>query len=88
MQEAEETAIRLLLEAISGGGAKANEQLGMAKQIGAKETVLLLDCHLPYRPEIIKQALANIDLNLLSNIDRVYLVSVSDQQVTDVTPIL
>jgi len=84
VQGAEKEAIRLLLNPTSKGDAKANEQLRVAKEMGAKETILLLDCHLPYRLEAIRQALADADSNLLSNIDSVYLVSVSDKQVTEV----
>lgn len=85
VQEAENNAIRYLFKA-TGKGAKANRQLGLAKEMGAKETFLLLDCHLPYRPEVIKQALTDTIPNFLSNIDKMYLVSVSKKQITDVTP--
>jgi hypothetical protein len=81
----EEEAIQRLFKKVSKG-VKANKQLGLAKQMGARETVLLLDNHLPYRPDIINQALAHLDTELLSNVDKVYLVSVSNKYIADVTP--
>ena len=82
----EEEAICRLFNPTTKGNAKPNEQLRAAKEMGTKETILLLDCHLPYRPEIIKQALTNTGPNLLSSIDNIYLVSVLTKQITDVTP--
>lgn len=59
---------------------RANEQLGVARKKGAKETILLLDCHHVWRPNVIRQALAVTDSRLLSNMSSVYLVSVSMQR--------
>lgn len=84
VEGAEEEAIRLVFNQTRWGNARPNEQLRLAKERGAKETILLLDSHLPLRPITIKQVLVNTDSTLLSDIDSVYLVSVSNKQVIKV----
>lgn len=65
---------------------QANKQLGLAKAMGAKRTILLLDCHFLWRPNIVKQLLTERDVSLMSNIDTVYLVRVSQKRVSKVWP--
>ena len=69
-----------------GKGAKPNEQLREARQKGTSETVLLLDSHMRWKPNVIALALNGIDQTLLSNIDSVYLVSVANSRVRRVWP--
>jgi len=70
----------------NGGMLQANEQLGLAKQKGAKGAISLLDYHLPsWYPNKVKQVLANnINSNQLSNTDAIYLVKVSQNRVSKV----
>lgn len=70
----------------AGKGAKPNEQLREARQKSASETVLLLDSHIRWTPNIVAQVLNSIDQTLLSNIDAVYLVSVTSSHVKRVWP--
>lgn len=70
-----------------GEMSQANEQLGLAKQKGAKETILLLDYHLPpsWRPNDAKQVLTNsMNPEQLSNIGAIYLVKASQSRVSKV----
>lgn len=65
------TAIIGLLE----GKGKANDQLGVAKRKGASKTVLLLDEHIDFDPQLAAEVIRGLDSSHLSNIDEVYLVS-------------
>jgi hypothetical protein len=70
-----------------GEMSQANKQLGLAKQKGAKETILLLDYHLPpsWYPNHAKQVLANkMDSPQLADIDYIYLVKASENRVSKV----
>jgi len=78
-------ALTLLFE--KGEMSQANEQLGLAKQKGAKETILLLDYDLPpsWYPNRAKQVLANkMDQAQLADIDCIYLVKASENRVSKV----
>ncbi len=81
-----EAAISALLEPNTGEMLKANKQLGLAKEVGAKETILLLDCHryMYWRPEIVEGILADMDLNSMSNVDVIYLVEAPHNRVAKV----
>jgi hypothetical protein len=70
-----------------GKGAKPNEQLREARQKGASETVLLLDSHIRWKPNTVTQVLNGIDKALISDIDAVYLVSVTNNRVKRVWPL-
>ena len=82
---------QLVVEAITslfnnGEMLQANEQLGLAKQKGAKGAILLLDYHLPsWYPNKVKEILAsNMDSKQLSNIDTVYMVNVSQKRTSKI----
>ena len=77
-------AVKRIFQPRGGKGAKPNQQLGLAKQMGAVNTFLLLDSHIADRPNIVSQALSKIDKTLLSSIDNVFLVSVSSGHIEDV----
>ena len=77
-------AVKRIFQPRGGKGAKPNEQLGLAKQMGAINTILLLDSYIADRPDIVRQALSNMDKTLLSSIDNVFLVSVSGSHIEDV----
>ncbi len=77
-------AVNRIFQPRGGKSAKPNEQLGLAKEMGAVSTFLLLDSHVADRPNIVRQALSQIDKTLLSSIDNVYLVSVSGSHIEDV----
>lgn len=70
-----------------GEMSQANEQLGLAKQKRAKETILLLDYRLPpsWYPKHAKQVLANkMDSSQLADIDCIYLIKASQNRVSKV----
>ena len=71
-------AIEQALNGVFGGRKepRANEQLGLAKHKGAKETILLLDCNplLHDKEQMVRDCLARLDADALSNIDHIYLV--------------
>jgi hypothetical protein len=79
-----EEATNALLDPAKEGILKANEQLGLARVEGAKKIILLLDCHLPWDPNSVKRILANKDHSYMSNIDEIFLLQVSDHQVSKV----
>lgn len=70
----------------AGKGAKPNDQLREARQKGASETVLLLDSHIRWKPNIVAQVLNGIDQTLMSDIDAVYLVNDINNRVKRVWP--
>ena len=74
-------AVSGLFESKDGRDARPNEQLGAARQKGASETVLLLDSHIWWKPNLIARKLKSVDQTLLSNIDAVYLVTVANSRV-------
>lgn len=84
--EAVKEAIGALFDHDKEGMLQANEQLGLARDYGAKKTVLLLDCHLLWRPNAVRQIFASIDSSSMSNIDVIYLVEVSQERVSKVWP--
>jgi len=65
---------------------QASKQLALAKEKGAKETVLLLDYHLPsWYPNVVKQVLGNyMNSEYLSSIDTIYLVKASQNRISKV----
>jgi nitrous oxide reductase accessory protein NosL len=65
---------------------KANTQLALAKQKGAKGTILLLDYDLPsWYPDDARQVLANnLNSEQLFNMNAIYLVKVSQNRVSKV----
>jgi len=67
--------------------SKPNEQLKEAKQKGASETILLLDSHILWEPNIIAKVLKGTAQSLMSNIDAIYLVSVSNDKVKGIWPL-
>jgi len=79
-----EEATNALFDPAKEGILKANEQLGLARVKGAKKTILLLDCHLPWEPNSVKRILASKDHSYMSNIDEIFLLQVSDHQVSKV----
>ena len=70
----------------NGEMLKADTQLGLAKQKGAKETILLLDYDLPsWYPSHVRQVLANnLNSKNSSNMDAIYLVKTSQNRVSKV----
>jgi len=79
-----EEATNALFDPSKEGILKANEQLGLARVKGAKKTILLLDCHLPWDPDSVERILANKDHSYMSNIDEIFLLQVSDHRVSKV----
>lgn len=79
-----EEATNALFDPAKEGILKANEQLGLARVKGAKKTILLLDCHLSYHPDIVKQILDSKERSYMSNIDEIFLIQVSKHQVSRV----
>jgi hypothetical protein len=72
----------------AGKGAKPNEQLREARKKGASETVLLLDSHIRWKPNIVAQVLDSIDQTLMSDIDAIYLVNGTNNRVKRVWPLV
>jgi hypothetical protein len=76
------------LTSLFGNGEilKANTQLALAKQKGAKGTILLLDYDLPsWYPDDTRQVLANnLNSGQSSNMDAIYLVKASQNRVSKV----
>ena len=79
-------ALRTLFDPKGGQTAKPNEQLREASQKGASETILLLDNHVRWKPDVIGGELKRLDQTLLSDIDSVYLVSATQRRVRQVWP--
>jgi hypothetical protein len=79
-----EEATNALFDPAQEGVLKANEQLGLARVKGAKKTILLLDCKLPWDPDIVKQILDSKERSYMSNIDEIFLLQVSEQRVGQV----
>lgn len=76
-----------LLNALPEILVKANVQLRSARGKGASETVLLLESHIEWKPELVAQALRHeVDKALLSDIDAVYLVHDGRAKVAAVWP--
>lgn len=86
MDPALQQAAMNIFDSPDGKRARPNEQLGEAKRKGASETVLLLDSHIGFKPNIIARALRGIDQALLSNIDAVFLVNDAEGWVEKVWP--
>ena len=82
--EAVTEAIGTLFDPAREGVLQANEQLALAKVKGTKKTILLLDCHLPWQPNTVKQVLASKDSSFMSDIDVIYLVEVSQKRVSNI----
>lgn len=55
---------------------QANRQLKLAKEKGAKETILLLACNAFVDEGLIKNLVQNLDRHLISDIDYIYLVDI------------
>lgn len=81
-----EEAVLGIFDPEGGRGAKPNEQLREARLKGASETFLLLDSQIAWGPQVVVDTLSNVDRNLLSNIDSVYLVSASHDRIEKVWP--
>ncbi|MFC1956926.1 hypothetical protein ACFLVY_01340 [Chloroflexota bacterium] len=62
----------------------ANEQLGVAKGKGCKMSFLLLDCHIPWRPNTIREIFRSKTSDTISNIDAVYLVKTPQKRVAEI----
>ena len=77
-------ATNALFDPAKDGILKANEQLGLARVKGAKKTVLLLDCHLPWDLNSVNQILGSKDHSYMSNIDEIFLLKVSEKRVCKV----
>ena len=77
-------ATNALFDPAKEGILKANEQLGLARVKGANMTILLLDCHLPWDPDNVKQILDSKDHSYMSNIGEIFLLQVSEQRVSKV----
>lgn len=77
-------ALTLLFD--NGEILKANTQLALAKQKGAKGTILLLDYDLPsWYPDDARQVLVdNLNSEQSSNMDAIYLVKASQNRVSKV----
>jgi hypothetical protein len=69
-----------------GEMSQANSQLNLAKEKGAKSTILLMDCHLPsWYPNHVRQVLAdNENSSQLADVDCIYLVKASENRVSQV----
>ena len=81
-------AVLAIFDSQDSKGAKPNEQLREARQKGASETILLLDSHIRWKPNIVAQVLNDIDQTLMSDINAIYLVSVVNNQVKKVWPLV
>jgi len=84
VKEAIREAIDALFDPARDGVLRANEQLALARANGAKRTMLLLDCRFPWRPNEVRQLLANKDSTFMSNLDLIYLVKVSQKRISEV----
>ncbi len=61
------------------GNIQANEQLKLAKEKGARNTILLLACKFNVDEGLIGQRVKNLDRQLISDIDFIYLVYVGSK---------
>ncbi len=80
-------AILRIFNPEEGKGAKPNIQLYEARDKGALETILLLDSHIKWQPNIVAKLLVNIDQSLFSSIDSIYLISCNNNLVRKVWPL-
>jgi len=83
VEKAVSDAIDALFKPVNGI-LHANEQLGAAKEKGCKISFLLLDCHILWRPNIIRGIFRNKTSGTISNIDAVYLVETSQKRVAEI----
>lgn len=58
---------------------RANEQLKLAKEKEARETILLLACNSFVEEGLIKNQVRNLDCHLVSDIDYIYLVDIGNK---------
>lgn len=58
---------------------RANEQLKLAKEKGARKTILLLCCEPFIYEDLIKDQVRNLDRRLISDIDCIYLVDMGSE---------
>ncbi len=70
-----EPALKAAVVNLLKGKGRANAQLGLAKDMGASRTVLLLDDHVDFDAKVVARAIGGFDTSHLSNIDEVHLVS-------------
>jgi hypothetical protein len=71
----QEKARNVIEQDLCGMVERANDQLGLAKCKGAKETILLLDCDPIFeKPDELGRKIATLNKSTLANIDHVYLV--------------
>jgi len=61
------------------GNIQANEQLELAKEKGARNTILLLACKFNVDEGLIRQRVTNLDRQLISDIDSIFLVYVGSK---------
>ena len=66
-------------EVFNSAGVKGNEQLKLAKEKGARETILLLACNSFVEEGLIKNLAQNLDHHLISDIDYIYLVDIGNK---------
>ena len=61
------------------GGIPANKQLKLAKEKGARETILLFACYPFVYEDLIKNEVQNLDRHHISDIDYIYLVDMGSK---------
>ena len=66
-------------EVFTPTGLKANKQLKLAKQKGARETILLLACDSFVEEGLIKSHVQSLDHQLISDIDCIYFVDMGNR---------
>ena len=59
--------------------SQPNKQLKLAKDKGAKKTILLLACHPFIEESLIKDQVQNLERHLISNIDSIHLVAMGNK---------
>jgi len=64
---------------LKDGAIRANKQLKLAKEMGAKMTILLLACDAFVYEDLIEDPVQNLDRHLIPDIDCIYLVDMGTQ---------
>lgn len=73
---------------LKNGGIQPNRQLKLAKEKGARNTILLLACKSPTHEDLIKNRLQDLDPLFISDIDYIYLVDMgSEERVIKIYPL-
>lgn len=77
--EAHERALNEVFTLNQDDAIRANRQLGLAKQKGARETILLLACDSFVEEGRIKNHVQDLGRHLISDIDHIYLIDIGNK---------